>query len=115
MTTEEDTVRCCGSTCQEITVNARPGLVAMQRCTACGNSQWARDGRPVPRDEAFAILAAAFQDTPVHARARRAAAADRSAARQALRTAAAASRASRPAPHHVVDLLSGWTVLGAAS
>jgi hypothetical protein len=113
--TEEDIVRCCGTDCHEIVVGAGAWSLAMQRCALCGFSVWSRDGVPLARDEAYTVLATAYQHGPAQARAHRDAAAERSAARKAQRTAATPVTRARPEPQQVVDLLAGWKVLGALS
>lgn len=108
-------MRCCGSPFQEITVQAGAGALALLRCTSCGDQQWSRDGIALARDEAFDVLASAYREVPLRARAARDRAAAVSAARQAARiaerTAAAAPEPRRDAAS-LMTLLDGWQVLG---
>jgi hypothetical protein len=113
-------VRCCGSPYQEITVQAGAGAVALLRCTSCGNQQWARDGEALQRTEAFDLLASAYREVPLRARAARDRAASMSAARQAARIAQRASADpvvldARPDAGTLMSLLDGWQVLGATA
>jgi hypothetical protein len=115
-------VRCCGSLNQEITVQAGAGAVALLRCSSCGDQQWARDGEALHRTEAFDLLASAYREVPLRARAARDRAASVSAARQAARlaeraTAATAAPAAPPRPDAgtLISLLDGWQVLGATA
>jgi hypothetical protein len=102
---EEDTVRCCQTTCQEITLQS--GL-ALLRCGTCGSQTWTRHGRTVARAEAFAVLAQTYQDAPARNRAAHQAAVAAGAARRAQREAIS----SRSGAAEAVDLLAGWQVLG---
>ncbi|MCW2598481.1 MAG: hypothetical protein JWM02_310 [Frankiales bacterium] len=116
-------MRCCGSPYQEITVQAGAGALALLRCTSCGNQRWARDGAVVARDEAFDLLAMAYREVPLRARAARDRAAAMNAARQAARLAERAEaqrkvvslRGGRPDTAHLMSLLDGWQVIGATA
>lgn len=115
-----DEVRCCGNPYQEIRVQAGVGAVALLRCTSCGNQQWARDGAALQRTEAFDLLASAYREVPLRARAARDRAATVSAARQAARvaeraTAAPAVPEARRDAGTLLHLLDGWQVLGATA
>jgi len=114
-------VRCCGHLAPTISVTASTGELALRRCTTCGDQRWERGGVPVPREQAFDALASAYREGPLRARAARDRVATATAARQAARIAsAAAARAeapvpARPDPASVLELLQGWTVLGASA
>ena len=116
-------MRCCGTDYQTITVRAGGSRVALLRCSVCGDQRWALDGALLGREDAFAHLATAYREVPLRARQARdraaAASAARSAARAAERARAAAPAAEEPvgvgARPELQELLSGWTVLGAAS
>jgi hypothetical protein len=111
-------VRCCGSPYQKITVQAGAGALALLRCTSCGDQQWARNGEAVQRTEAFDLLASAYREVPLRARAARDRAASVSAARQAARVAERATASAplvttgRPDAGTLMSLLDGWQVLG---
>jgi hypothetical protein len=119
----EHDVRCCENPFQEITVQAGAGALALVRCSSCDRQQWSRDGQVVDRDEAFAMLASAYREVPLRARAARDRAASLSAARQAARLAergASQPRTvtlpdARPDAAHLMTMLEGWQVLGATA
>jgi hypothetical protein len=93
-------------------------MVALVRCTSCGDQQWTRDGAEVARSEAFELLASAYRGVPLRARAARDRAAAVSAARLASRQAArAAAKApdTRADATRLIDMLDGWQVLGATA
>ncbi|MGZ6827015.1 MAG: hypothetical protein ACXVGH_09490 [Mycobacteriales bacterium] len=109
-----------------ITLQAGAGALVLARCAGCETQQWLRDGRPVAREEAFALLGQAYREVPLRARAARDRVASQNAARQAARTAA--RTAARPAPAaartitlpdagrdttDLASMLQGWQVLGA--
>lgn len=115
-------MRCCGNPSQVITLQAGAGALVLARCAGCETQQWLRDGRPVAREEAFALLGQAYREVPLRARAARDRVASQNAARQAARTAArtaptAARTITLPdAGRDTTDLasmLQGWQVLGA--
>lgn len=111
-------MRCCGSSYHEITMNAGSRPVALLRCSACGDQKWAVEGTVLPRHEAFDLLASAYRQLPVQARATRdRAAAARRAARAAGRVAAQAGtppeRESDAA--RLIGMLDGWQLLGATA
>ena len=114
-------MRCCGSPYQEISVQAGAGALALLRCSSCGDQAWARDGAMLRRDEAFELLASAYREVPLRARAARARAASLSAARQAARLAERRATAvlSVPEPRadaaRLMTMLDGWQVLGATA
>ena len=101
-------------------MQAGAGAVALIRCMSCGDQLWARDGEALHRTEAFDLLASAYREVPLRARAARDHAATLSAARQAARlaeraTAAPAVPAPRPDAGALISLLDGWQVLGATA
>ncbi len=106
-------MRCCGSPYQAISVQAGAGAVALLRCTSCGDQQWCRDGAALPRLEAFDVLARAYRDVPLRARAARDRAATVNAARQAARVAE--RQAATPDSGSLLTMLDGWQVLGATA
>ncbi len=116
-------MHCCGSPYQEITVQAGNGALALLRCTSCGDQQWVREGLLLARDEAFDLLADAYREVPLEARAARDRAAPLTAARRAARMAqreAAQNRAltgprGRADGDRVLTLPDGWQVLGATA
>lgn len=112
-------MHCCGSPFQEITVQAGAGAVALLRCTSCSAQQWSREGVLLARDEAFDVLASAYREVPLRARAARDRAAAVSAARQAARIAERATASTAPEPRRdaasLMTMLDGWQVLGATA
>ncbi|MGZ6804922.1 MAG: hypothetical protein ACXVFU_17930 [Nocardioidaceae bacterium] len=106
-----------------ITLQAGAGALVLARCAGCETQQWLRDGRPVAREEAFALLGQAYREVPLRARAARDRVASQNAARQAARTAARSE--ARPAARTITlpdagrdtadlaAMLQGWQVLGA--
>ena len=116
-------MRCCGTDYQTITVRTGGSAVALLRCSVCDDQRWSLDGALLGREAAFAHLATAYREVPLRARQARdraaAASAARSAARAAERARAVADRApaetTGPARPELQELLSGWSVLGAAS
>jgi hypothetical protein len=116
---QEDHMRCCGNPPQEIMVQAGAGLVALVRCSSCGDQQWTRDGAEVARGEAFELLATAYRGVPLRARAARDRAAAVTAARLASRVAERAAIQTHPDTRaeagRLIDMLHGWQVLGATA
>ena len=112
-------MRCCGSPYQEISVQAGAGALALLRCTSCSDQRWSRDGAVLQRHEAFDVLASAYREVPLRARAARDRAATVSAARQAARLAErkAPATATEPRPDaaRLMSMLNGWQVLGATA
>jgi hypothetical protein len=112
-------VSCCGNPYLEISVQADVGMLALARCTGCGDQQWTRNGAEVGRNEAFELLASAYRGVPLRAREVRDRAAAVTAARLVSRlaeqAAAKADTASTAEADQRTALLDGWQVLGATA